>query len=193
MKRYEECVPLYKNSSLSSRLVFCPRLSRNGRKGYVGTMRSCGDGRSTVGIKDNRLSLRVKYIKIGNRRMIVKYDNIKKAIFLNRPNRFIAEVEVDGKRETVHVKNTGRCKELLIPGCEVWLTEPVTPGRKTRYDLVAVRKNTGVLFNIDSQAPNKVAREWLETQEFETIIPEKNMVIPESIFIWKKPIKPETS
>ncbi len=103
----------------------------------------------------------------------MKYDNIKKAIFLNRPNRFIAEVEVDGKRETVHVKNTGRCKELLIPGCEVWLTEPVTPGRKTRYDLVAVRKGTGVLFNIDSQAPNKVAREWLETQEFETIIPEK--------------------
>ena len=102
----------------------------------------------------------------------MKYDNIKKAIFLKRPNRFIAHVEIDGREEVVHVKNTGRCGELLIPGCEVWLTEPGTPGRKTRYDLVAVRKSTGVLFNIDSQAPNKVAGEWLAGQDFSFIKPE---------------------
>ena len=69
----------------------------------------------------------------------MKYDNIIRAVFIKRPNRFIAEVEVDGRRETVHVKNTGRCRELLIPGCEVWLTAPGTPNRKTLYDLVAVR------------------------------------------------------
>lgn len=102
----------------------------------------------------------------------MKYDNIYKATFLNRPNRFIANVEIDGHKETVHVKNTGRCKELLIPGCEVWLTAPGTPGRKTKYDLVAVRKNTGVLFNIDSQAPNKVMKEWLEMQDYTKIVPE---------------------
>ncbi|MBE6867491.1 MAG: DNA/RNA nuclease SfsA [Ruminococcus albus] len=100
------------------------------------------------------------------------YPNIIKAEFLSRTNRFIAEVNVNGNQETVHVKNTGRCKELLIPGCEVWLTEPGTPNRKTRYDLVAVKKNTGVLFNIDSQAPNKVMREWLDTQGYDKVIPE---------------------
>ncbi len=100
------------------------------------------------------------------------YPNITKAVFLSRPNRFIAEIEINGHKETVHVKNTGRCRELLIPGCEVWLTEPKTPGRKTRFDLVAVRKSTGMLFNIDSMAPNKVMREWLDTQGFDKIIPE---------------------
>ncbi|MBQ7635949.1 MAG: DNA/RNA nuclease SfsA [Lachnospiraceae bacterium] len=102
----------------------------------------------------------------------MKYDNIRPAVFLERPNRFIARVESDGHIETVHVKNTGRCKELLIPGCEVWLTAPGTPGRKTKYDLVAVRKSDGVLYNIDSQAPNRVAREWLETQGYDKILPE---------------------
>ena len=102
----------------------------------------------------------------------MEYGNIVSAVFRNRPNRFIAEVEIDGHKETVHVKNTGRCKELLIPGCEVWLTAPGTPDRKTKYDLVAVRKDTGILFNIDSQAPNKVVKEWLETQDFDRVIPE---------------------
>ena len=102
----------------------------------------------------------------------MRYDNITKAVFRNRPNRFIAEVDIDGQKETVHVKNTGRCRELLIPGCEVWLTAPGTPGRKTKYDLVAVRKSTGVLFNIDSQAPNKVVAEWLQRQDFSDVIPE---------------------
>ena len=102
----------------------------------------------------------------------MKYKNITKATFLNRPNRFIAEVEIDGVKEIVHVKNTGRCKELLIPGCEVWLTAPGTPDRKTRYDLVAVRKSNGILFNIDSQAPNKVVKEWLDSQNYTRVIPE---------------------
>lgn len=102
----------------------------------------------------------------------MKYDNIIRATFVDRPNRFIAHVEMDGRPETVHVKNTGRCRELLVPGAEVWLTAPGTPGRKTKYDLIAVRKENGILFNIDSQAPNKVVREWLETQGFERILPE---------------------
>ena len=102
----------------------------------------------------------------------MKYDNITKAVFVSRPNRFIAEVDIEGRRETVHVKNTGRCRELLIPGSEVWLTAPENPARKTKYDLVAVRKNTGVLFNTDSQAPNKVMREWLEKQGFDRVVPE---------------------
>lgn len=102
----------------------------------------------------------------------MKYINITKAVFISRPNRFIAEVEINGRRETVHVKNTGRCKELLIPGSEVWPTATENPARKTKYDLVAVRKNTGGLFNIDSQAPNKVMREWLEKKGFDRIVPE---------------------
>ncbi|MCH5249607.1 MAG: DNA/RNA nuclease SfsA [Lachnospiraceae bacterium] len=102
----------------------------------------------------------------------MKYDNITQATFLKRPNRFIAEVEIDGQKEIVHVKNTGRCKELLIPGCDVWLTAPGTPDRKTKYDLVAVRKDNGIIFNIDSQAPNKVVKEWLEEQDFGRVISE---------------------
>ena len=102
----------------------------------------------------------------------MKYDNATRAIFLNRPNRFIAEADIDGHKEIVHVKNTGRCRELLIHGCEVWLTAPGTPGRKTKYDLIAVRKGSGTIFNIDSQAPNKVVREWLDKQDFDRIVPE---------------------
>ena len=102
----------------------------------------------------------------------MQYPNITKAKFITRPNRFIAQVEVDGHIETVHVKNTGRCKELLIPGCTVYLTEPGTPERKTKYDLVAVIKDNGLLINIDSQAPNKVALEYLQTQNYDVIIPE---------------------
>ncbi len=102
----------------------------------------------------------------------MKYKNITPAIFIRRPNRFIAEVELDGKTEVVHVKNTGRCRELLIPGCRVWLTAPGTPNRKTKYDLVAVEKETGAIFNIDSQAPNQVAKEWLLKQGFSRVVPE---------------------
>lgn len=103
---------------------------------------------------------------------VMRYENITGGIFLDRLNRFVAHVEMNGKTETVHVKNTGRCRELLLPGAEVFLTEPGTPGRKTRYDLVAVRKGNGVLFNIDSQAPNKVVKDWLAGQVFNRVIPE---------------------
>ena len=102
----------------------------------------------------------------------MQYQNITKAVFIDRPNRFIAHAEVHGTVETVHVKNTGRCRELLVPGAEIWLTEPGTPGRKTRYDLIAVRKTNGILFNIDSQAPNAVVKEWLDRQNFDKVIPE---------------------
>ena len=102
----------------------------------------------------------------------MQYQNITRAVFIDRPNRFIAHAEVNGTVETVHVKNTGRCRELLVPGAEIWLTEPGTPGRKTRYDLIAVRKSNGILFNIDSQAPNAVVKEWLGKQNFDKVIPE---------------------
>ena len=102
----------------------------------------------------------------------MKYGNITPAVFLRRPNRFIAEVELEGRKETVHVKNTGRCQELLIPGSSVWLTASDAPDRKTKYDLVSVRKENGMLFNIDSQAPNKVAKEWLGTKKYDKVIPE---------------------
>ena len=102
----------------------------------------------------------------------MRYQNTVKGTFIDRPNRFIAHVEVDGRTETVHVKNTGRCRELLLPGAEVWLTAPGTKGRKTKYDLVSVRKNNGILINIDSQAPNAVVKEWLEKQQYDLIRPE---------------------
>ena len=101
----------------------------------------------------------------------MRYDRVCRAVFLDRPNRFIARVELEGTVETVHVKNTGRCRELLVPGAEVWLSAGENPARKTGYDLIAVEKN-GTLFNIDSQAPNRVVREWLEGQGFDRILPE---------------------
>lgn len=88
------------------------------------------------------------------------YKNIHEGIFLRRPNRFIAEVEIDGRIETVHVKNTGRCRELLLPGTPVWLEKADSTQRRTAFDLVTVEKQ-GRLVNIDSQAPNKVVHPWL--------------------------------
>ena len=102
----------------------------------------------------------------------MKYQNVVAASFIERLNRFAALVEVNGCRETVHVKNTGRCRELLLPGAEIWLSRSDNPARKTAYDLIAVRKRNGLLINIDSQAPNAVAREWLNTQHFDEISPE---------------------
>ncbi|MCH5317534.1 MAG: DNA/RNA nuclease SfsA [Eubacterium sp.] len=102
----------------------------------------------------------------------MKYRNVVSGKFIERPNRFIARVEVGGVIETVHVKNTGRCGELLLRGAEVWLEPSDKAERKTKYDLITVRKSNGELFNIDSQAPNKVAREWLETQGYDHIVPE---------------------
>ena len=88
------------------------------------------------------------------------YPNIKRGIFRSRPNRFIAYVEIDGRTETCHVKNTGRCRELLIEGVSVIVTRSENPARKTAYDLIAVYKGEK-LINIDSQAPNQVMGEWL--------------------------------
>ena len=126
----------------------------------------------------------------------MKYNHVVSAPFLSRPNRFIARVCLfDGQEEIVHVKNTGRCKELLIPGCKVYLEKSENPNRKTLYDLVVVEKrydeifdweifplafrnrmNDGkektLLFNIDSQAPNKVVLEWLKKQDYSVIKPE---------------------
>lgn len=81
--------------------------------------------------------------------------------FVCRPNRFIAHVEIDGKEEVCHVKNTGRCRELLPPGAKVFCADCLSPARKTRYDLIAVQKGVR-LINMDSQAPNAAAKEWLE-------------------------------
>lgn len=87
------------------------------------------------------------------------YPNITFAKFLARPNRFVAQVEIDGQTETVHVKNTGRCRELLVPGATVWLTKSDNPNRKTAYDLIGVQKGDRAV-NMDSQAPNQLFREW---------------------------------
>ena len=102
----------------------------------------------------------------------MKYPDVVRAVFLERPNRFVAHVKLNGKTETVHVKNTGRCRELLVPGSRVWLSRSGNPARKTAYDLIAVRKENGVLFNIDSQAANTVTLEWLRRQEWDEIRPE---------------------
>lgn len=91
----------------------------------------------------------------------MKYDNVKKGIFRKRRNRFIAIVEIDGEEQVCHVKNTGRCKELLTDGVTVMVQRASNPERKTKYDLIAVYKNE-MLINIDSQAPNKVVFEWLK-------------------------------
>ena len=117
----------------------------------------------------------------------MRYEKIIKGIFKDRPNRFIAHVEIEGKLETVHVKNTGRCKELLIPGCTVILEDfrnrSGYENRKTKFDLIAVYKNLEqnhplyknhnfLLINMDSQAPNKVVAEWLALQDYDFIKPE---------------------
>lgn len=92
----------------------------------------------------------------------MKYENIYKGIFLERPNRFIAICEIDGKKEICHVKNTGRCRELLVNGVTVYLEKSSNPDRKTQYDLIAVEKNDR-LINMDSQVVNKVAFEFIPT------------------------------
>ena len=102
----------------------------------------------------------------------MKYGKIVEGKFIDRPNRFIAHVEIAGKAETVHVKNTGRCRELLLPGAAVRLEQSDNPARKTLYDLAAVYKDRIGWINIDSQAPNKVAKEWLETQNYDVVKPE---------------------
>ena len=102
----------------------------------------------------------------------MRYREIVEGIFIDRPNRFIAHVDIEGVVNTVHVKNTGRCKELLIPKTPVRLEVSDNPNRKTLYDLVAVYKKNFGWINMDSQAPNKVVKEWLETKDYDYIKPE---------------------
>ena len=129
----------------------------------------------------------------------MQYQNIVEGKFLERPNRFIAHVEIEGKVETVHVKNTGRCKELLLPGVKVYLEKSGNPNRKTAYDLVAVEKAGLGLVNIDSQAPNQVVAEWLRGFAFEKLKPEyvfrdsrvdfymeRDMALPEAFWEYRK-------
>ena len=90
----------------------------------------------------------------------MRYENMVRGSFLARPNRFIAHIEIDGQAEICHVKNTGRCRELLTPGATVWCQKSSNPARKTKYDLITVRKGDW-LINMDSQAPNQATKEWL--------------------------------
>lgn len=102
----------------------------------------------------------------------MRYREVIEGRFIDRPNRFIAHVLINGVEETVHVKNTGRCRELLLPNAEVRLAVSDNPNRKTKCDLVAVYKEKLGWVNIDSQAPNKVVQEWLETQDYTLVKPE---------------------
>ncbi len=95
----------------------------------------------------------------------MQYHNIRQGRFLARPNRFIAHVELEGEQVVCHVKNTGRCRELLVPGANVYLEQSDNPARKTQYDLIAVEKGER-LINMDSQAPNKVFGEWARAGGF---------------------------
>lgn len=97
---------------------------------------------------------------MGEMRDYMKYGTVVPGVFLSRPNRFIAHVEIDGKEEVIHVKNTGRCRELLQPGAAVYCEKSSNPARKTGYDLIVVQKGE-LLINMDSQAPNRAAGEWL--------------------------------
>ncbi len=108
----------------------------------------------------------------------MRYQNIHKAVFLSRPNRFIAKVLLDGQEITVHVKNTGRCRELLVPGCTVYLEKSANPARKTAYDLVTVEKGIH-LINMDAQAPNRLFQEWAEGGHF---VPGLTLLRPETRF-----------
>ena len=108
----------------------------------------------------------------------MNYTDTRTAEFISRPNRFVANVCLEGKLVVCHVKNTGRCKELLVPGAEVILEKSNNPKRKTEYDLIAVWKGDR-LVNVDSQAPNKVFHEWVEAGEF---LPGVTLIKPEYRF-----------
>ena len=99
----------------------------------------------------------------------MRYPEALQAKFLDRIKRFIARVDIGGDIETVHVKNTGRCRELLLPQARVVLARAENPNRKTRYDLIAVKKKGLGWVNIDSQAPNRVMEEWLATQPYDLV------------------------
>ena len=103
---------------------------------------------------------------------IIKYENTVPGTFVRRVNRFIAEVMINDNLERVHVKNTGRLRELLVPGAKVTLQKAADPGRKTAYDLISVYKPELEWVNIDSLAPNKLVKLWLMGQDFDIVKPE---------------------
>lgn len=98
----------------------------------------------------------------------MKYHNIHKAKFIDRPNRFIANVTINGQKEKIHVKNTGRCKEILVEGTDLYIEKSDNPNRKTRYSLISAYKND-MLINIDSQVPNKVIYEAINKNQIEPL------------------------
>lgn len=106
----------------------------------------------------------------------MRYDRMLEAVFLSRPNRFVALVRLDGQEVICHVKNTGRCKELLVPGATVYIQKAASPERKTAYDLIAVRKGTR-LINMDAAAPNQVVGEWARAGH---LLPEPTLVKAEA-------------
>ena len=108
----------------------------------------------------------------------MKYHRVREGRFLRRPNRFLAHVELDGEEVVCHVKNTGRCRELLVPGATVWLEESDNPKRKTRFDLIGVDKGERPI-NMDSQAPNRVFGEWAGAGGFR---PGLTLLRPETTF-----------
>lgn len=120
----------------------------------------------------------------------MKYNNIHSGIFVERPNRFIAMVEIDGKLTRCHVKNTGRCRELLLPGARVYLEKSGSPNRKTAYDLIGVDKGE-IYINMDSQAPNKMAGEWLLSQGWTYVRPETRYGDSRIDFYLERPRKAE--
>ena len=109
----------------------------------------------------------------------MRYQNVERGRFIARPNRFIAHVALGGGMVVCHVKNTGRCRELLVPGAPVYLERAANPGRKTAYDLIAVEK-AGLLINMDAQAPNKAFGEWAAAGRF---LPGLTAIRPE--FTWE--------
>ena len=120
----------------------------------------------------------------------MQYQKIHPAVFRARPNRFVAQVELAGETVTCHVKNTGRCRELLVPGARVYLEESGNPNRKTKYDLIAVEKGER-LINMDAQAPNQVFGEWARAGKW---VPDLTLLRPETKygasrfdFYWEAP------
>ena len=108
----------------------------------------------------------------------MKYERIEIGRFIERPNRFIAYVEIAGKKETVHVKNTGRCAELLTPNASVYVQRAENPDRKTQWDLIGVKKGKRMI-NMDSQIPNKVVEEWIKQGN---LFPDAIVIRPEKTY-----------
>ncbi len=154
-----------------------PRAPRPAKAGPA-ALRAAAGLRPAVGRGGGPVAILPKtcYNTPGKQVVAVQYEAVEQARFLSRPNRFIAQVELSGRVETVHVKNTGRCRELLVPGATVYLAPGHSPNRKTRYDLIAVEKGP-LLINMDSQAPNAVAREALPR-----LLPQLSLLRPETVF-----------